>query len=229
MVYAYLRISTDKQYIRNQKEEILNYTAQNSLFVDKWITEIISGKISKESRKLGRLLRRVKKGDTIIVTEISRLSRTLVEVMEIMSHCLKKGIRLYSIKEGYAFDDSINSQVLCFAFGLTADIERRMISMRTKEALAVRKASGVILGRKQGFCPKLSILISQKNKIIDYFNADRSMEYVCRACGVSRTTMSRFLRGNADAAAAFNLSKERRYQHDDKTLSPKDGNTSDVV
>lgn len=100
-------------------------------------------------RKLGGLIRRMKHGDTLIVTEISRLSRTLTDLMGIMGKCLEKGINLYTTKEGYSFDNSINSKVLCFAFGLVAEIERNLISMRTKEALALRKAEGVVLGRKK--------------------------------------------------------------------------------
>ena len=97
----------------------------------------------------GGLIRRMKHGDTLIVTEISRLSRTLTDLMAIMGKCLEKGINLYTTKEGYSFDNSINSKVLCFAFGLVAEIERNLISMRTKEALALRKAEGVVLGRKK--------------------------------------------------------------------------------
>ena len=210
MIYAYLRISTDKQYLSNQKEEILHYTAQNSISVDKWISETISGKVSRQSRKLGRLLKKARKGDTIIVTEISRLSRTLVEIMEIMSHCLRTGIRLFSIKEGYSFDDSLNSQVLCFAFGLTADIERRLISMRTKEALAQRKASGMVLGRKRGCCPKMALLESVKDEIRELFRKDMPLSQICRKYKVSRTTMARFLRSDESLSLAFSKSRERR-------------------
>ena len=98
----------------------------------------------------------MKRGDTLIVTEVSRLSRTLTDLMAIMGKCLEKGINLYTTKEGYSFDNSINSKVLCFAFGLVAEIERNLISMRTKEALALRKAEGVVLGRKKGSYTKMN-------------------------------------------------------------------------
>lgn len=140
MVIGYLRVSTGKQHPANQKNEISRFAEGRGLEVEKWVTEIVSGKTRESDRKLGRLLKRMHKGDILIVTEISRLSRTLTDIMNIMGKCLEKGINLYTTKEGYSFDDTINSKVLCFAFGLVAEIERNLISMRTKEALAVRKA-----------------------------------------------------------------------------------------
>lgn len=140
MVIGYLRVSTGKQHPANQKNEISRFAEGRGLEVEKWVTEIVSGKTRESDRKLGRLLKRMHKGDILIVTEISRLSRTLTDIINIMGKCLEKGINLYTTKEGYSFDDTINSKVLCFAFGLVAEIERNLISMRTKEALAVRKA-----------------------------------------------------------------------------------------
>ncbi len=140
MVIGYLRVSTGKQHPANQKNEISRFAEGRGLEVEKWVTEIVSGKTRESDRKLGRLLKRMHKGDILIVTEISRLNRTLTDIMNIMGKCLEKGINLYTTKEGYSFDDTINSKVLCFAFGLVAEIERNLISMRTKEALAVRKA-----------------------------------------------------------------------------------------
>jgi len=210
MTYAYLRISTDKQFLENQKDAILNFAAKSDLVVDTWVTEIISGKVSKEGRKLGRLLKKAKKGDVIVVTEMSRLSRTLGEIMEIMSHCIKRGIILYSIKEGYSFDDSINSQVLCFAFGLAADIERRLISMRTKEALAARKAAGMKLGRRQGFCPKSLPLRKRMDEIADKLDADIAMEAIARSLSVSRATLVKFINEDPVLSVKYSERKSRR-------------------
>ena len=165
MVIGYLRISTDKQHLANQAEEITRYAASHQLTIDKWITEIVSGKCEIKKRKLGKLLKKLKRGDTIFVTEVSRLSRSLTEVMEIMGICVKKGINIYTTKEKYKFDDSINSKVLCFAFGLVAEIERNLISMRTKEALAARKAEGKKLGRQKGHCPKKTLLKQNESTI----------------------------------------------------------------
>lgn len=117
--------------------------------IDKWYTETVSGSVSSKERKLSGMLNRMQRGDALIVTEISRLSRTLLEIMTILNSCIKKEIILYSTKEGYVFQNDINSKVLGFAFGLMAEIERNLISMRTKEALARRKQEGVKLGRKK--------------------------------------------------------------------------------
>lgn len=162
MVVGYLRVSTEKQHLSNQQDEILRFAQTRNMEIDRWVTEVVSGKKDQKDRKLGSILRRLKNGDTLIVTEISRLSRTLTEIMTIMGHCLDKGITLYSTKDGYAFDDTINSKVLCFAFGLVAEIERNLISMRTKEALALRKAEacssaeGKVFARSSGFCPRIA-------------------------------------------------------------------------
>ena len=117
-------------------DEISRYAASQNWTIDKWVTEVVSGRREVKSRKLGRLIKSLKRGDTIVVTEVSRLSRSLTEIMTIMGTCVKRGVNIYTTKEKYQFDDSINSKVLIFAFGLVAEIERNLISMRTREALA---------------------------------------------------------------------------------------------
>ena len=132
MIIGYLRVSTGKQNPANQQDEIRRFADSRNLSVSQWVTEVASGKKKGCDRKLGGLIRRMKRGDTLIVTEVSRLSRTLTDLMAIMGKCLEKGINLYTTKEGYSFDNSINSKVLCFAFGLVAEIERNLISMRSR-------------------------------------------------------------------------------------------------
>lgn len=149
-VVAYLRVSTEKQFLENQQEEIIRFAEKNGLNIDRWYMETVSGKVSTKERKLSGLLEKMKPGDSLIVTEISRLSRTLLEIMTILNSCIKKKVVLYSTKEGYVFQNDINSKVLGFAFGLMAEIERNLISMRTKEALARRKQEGKHLGRRKG-------------------------------------------------------------------------------
>lgn len=196
MVVAYLRVSTEKQFLANQREEILRFAEKNELMIDKWYTETVSGKVSSKDRKLAGVLNRMQKGDTLIVTEISRLSRTMLEIMTILNSCIKKQVVLYSTKEGYVFQNDINSKVLGFAFGLMAEIERNLISMRTKEALARRKKEGVKLGRKKGTCPAMRVLRENRRRLKRDSQRGVSCSELARQMGVSRTTMFRFLRSN---------------------------------
>ena len=170
MIAGYLRVSTGKQHLANQKEEIIRYAAAKQITVDFW------------------------------VTEISRLSRTLTDIMEIMAKCLRKKIRLLTTKEGYTFDDSINSKVLCFAFGLVAEIERNLISLRTKEALGMRKANGVVLGRRKGSCTKLNILIANSQTVLAMLEEQRTIIDICRHFGISRETFNKYRRLTPAAA-----------------------------
>ncbi len=190
MIVAYLRVSTSKQHLSNQQDEIERFAHSKSITVNRWVTEIVSGKKNKKERKLGSVLKKLKEGDTLIVTELSRLSRTLTDIMAIMGQCLEKKITLYSTKDGYAFDNSINSKVLCFAFGLVAEIERNLISMRTREALALRKAEGVILGRRKGSFTKLKILIDNRQEVIGMLQSGKTIASICRHYDVSRDTFN---------------------------------------
>lgn len=192
-VVAYLRVSTEKQFLENQRAEILRFADRNGLIIDKWYTETVSGSVSSKNRKLSGVLDRMKPGDSLIVTEISRLSRTLLEIMTILNSCIKKRVVLYSTKEGYIFQNDINSKVLGFAFGLMAEIERNLISMRTKEALARRKKEGVCLGRRKGDAPKMNMLINNRRLVMMERRRGASCSALAKQMGVSRTTMFRFL------------------------------------
>lgn len=192
-VVAYLRVSTEKQFLENQKEEIVRFAEKNGLEINKWYMETVSGKVSSKDRKLAGLLDKMQAGDCLIVTEISRLSRTLFEIMTILNSCIKRGVVLYSTKEGYVFQDDINSKVLGFAFGLMAEIERNLISLRTKEALARRRNEGKHLGRKKGNMPKMNILQEHKRQLVKDHERGKSCAALARQMGVSRTTMFRFL------------------------------------
>lgn len=196
MIVAYLRVSTGKQLLENQKNEISAFAQNRNMVIDQWVTEIASGCKQRNDRKLGTLLRRMKKGDSLIVTELSRLSRTLIDIMTIMGTLLQKGVVLYSTKERYSFDNSLNSKVLCFAFGLVAEIERNLISMRTREALALRREQGVKLGRKKGSYTKQKILLNNRNEIIRTINSGQSIASICRKYHVSRETFNRFRRNH---------------------------------
>ena len=192
MIIGYLRVSTEKQNPENQRDEIRRFAEEKSLAVDSWVVETVSGKIAHKKRKLGRLLRKMNKGDTLIVTEISRLSRSLTEIMAIMGECLDRQINIYTTKERYTFDNSINSKVLCFAFGLVAEIERNLISMRTKEALALKRAEGVRLGRRPGSDVKMQVIRDNLARIEAMLASGMTVTKICRKIGISRNTWYKF-------------------------------------
>ena len=192
MTIGYLRVSTGKQNPENQREEIRRFAEEKEMCVSSWIMETASGKIPYRKRKLGRTLKRMKHGDVLIVSEISRLSRSLTEIMSIMGGCLEKGICIYTTKERYTFDNSINSKVLCFAFGLVAEIERNLISMRTREALAVKKAEGVRLGRRPGSTVKMQVIEANEPRIEAMLQNGVSVTKVCKRLGISRNTYYKY-------------------------------------
>ena len=192
MTIAYLRVSTGKQNPENQRDEIRRFAEEKNITIDQWVIETASGKLAPRKRKLGRVLGRMKKGDTLIVSEISRLSRSLTEIMTIMGQCLEKEISIYTTKERYTFDNSINSKVLCFAFGLVAEIERNLISMRTKEALAVKKAEGVRLGRRPGSNVKIELIEQNEERIARMLDSGMSITQMCRKIGISRHTWYKY-------------------------------------
>ncbi|WP_418495990.1 recombinase family protein [Coprobacter sp.] len=194
MVFAYLRVSTGKQHLENQMKEIEKFASRKGLVIDVWIKEVVSGKKNEKFMALGKLKRKVKKGDIIIITEISRLSRTLHEVMSILGYFLDTGVLLYSTKDGFEFDDSISSQVMAFAFGLAAQIEHKLISQRTREALAVRKAAGVQLGRKKGDNYKQRSLLEHKKQIREMLQQGVSISNICRHFNICRDTFYAFRR-----------------------------------
>ena len=150
MNYGYIRVSSDKQTVENQRFEINNFCRREGITIDGWIEETISGTKAYNKRLLGRLLKRIKKEDLIICAELSRLGRNLFMIMEILNICMTKEAKVWTIKDNYRLGDDIQSKVLAFAFGLSAEIERNLISQRTKEALARKKAEGVVLGRPNG-------------------------------------------------------------------------------
>lgn len=150
MNYGYIRVSSDRQTVENQRFEITRFCELKSLKVEGWIEETVSGTKAYGKRRLGALLRRVQPGDLIVCSELSRLGRSLYMIMEILSYCMRREVRVWTIKDGYRLGDDIQSKVLAFAFGLSAEIERNLISQRTREALARLRAEGKRLGRPKG-------------------------------------------------------------------------------
>lgn len=193
MNYAYIRVSTDKQSFENQQFEILKFADQKSIKIDQWVQETISGTKVLNDRILGKLIPTLTHNDTIIVTELSRLGRSLMEVMGLLNTLMEKQVKIMSIKEGYELGDTIDSKILAFAFSLSADIERSMISSRTKEALSRKKNEGKILGRPKGSFSKTTKLMGKENDILNLIEKKVSITAIARILGVHRFTVKNFI------------------------------------
>lgn len=163
MNYAYLRVSTGKQTVQNQKMEIRKYCKNKKLTNVIFVEETISGTKDYSKRKLGKLIEVLETGDTLVITELSRLGRSLMMIFNILDILLKKKIKVYAIKENYELGDNIQSQVIAFAFGLSAQIERDLISERTKMGLDRAKKQGIHIGRKKGRNPKNINFLEKQN------------------------------------------------------------------
>lgn len=150
MIYGYIRVSTDQQTVENQKYQIQKFCKANKIKVNVWVEEVISSRKPLKDRKLGLLLTKIKKGDILIANEISRLGRNMLEVMGILQTCLEKECQIWTLKENYRLGSDIQSKVLAFAFSLAGEIERQMISQRTKDSLSRLKNDGIQLGRPKG-------------------------------------------------------------------------------
>lgn len=137
-----IRVSSNKQTLEHQRFEIEQFVKSQGLEVDNWIEEKISSRKALKKRKLGDLLENLQENDILISCEISRLGRSLLEVMRILEICLTKNYQVWTLKENYRLGNDIQSKVLAFAFGLAAEIERNLISQRTKSSLANLKATG---------------------------------------------------------------------------------------
>lgn len=195
MIYGYIRVSSDKQTVENQRFEIRNFCQYQNLKIGDWIEETISGTKSYDKRQLGKLLKKVNKDDIIICSELSRLGRNLFMIMEILNICMNKECRVWTIKDNYRLGDDIQSKVLAFAFGLSAEIERNLISQRTKEALARKRAEGVVLGRPRGrkSSPDKYKLSGKEVLICELLKNRTSLRKIAKLCHVNRNTLARFI------------------------------------
>ncbi|MBQ6983862.1 MAG: recombinase family protein [Paludibacteraceae bacterium] len=154
MIYGYLRVSSDEQDVNSQKQGVEKFAEAKGWTIEEYITdEGVSGGKDPDKRNLGPLLKKIKKDDVIIASEISRLGRDLYMVMDILHFCMERECIIYTVKDNFTLGTDIQSKVLAFAFGLSAEIERQMIQQRTREGLKLRVKLGVLLGR----CPREDI------------------------------------------------------------------------
>ena len=182
MIYGYIRVSSDKQTVENQRFEINNFCSKNSILIDGWIEETISGTKNYNKRELGKLLRKVRKDDLIICAELSRLGRNLFMIMEILNICMTKECRVWTIKDNYRL-----------GVGLSAEIERNLISQRTKEALARKKAEGMVLGRPKGSKNTKRKLDGKEGNILRMLESGMTKVQIAKQLKISRNTLYLFL------------------------------------
>lgn len=197
MIYGYIRVSTGHQTAANQRYEIERFCAREKLCVGRWIQETISGTEAYRKRKLGRLLTHIKANDIIICAEMSRLGRNLFMIMEILNICMRKGCKVWTIKENYRLGNDMQSKILAFALSLSAEIERNLISQRTSEALKLRKKQGKTLGRPKGkgIAPMKYKLYGKRKYINNALMNGMTKNEICKKLGVSRETLRRYLNG----------------------------------
>ena len=193
MIYAYVRVSTDKQTLENQVFEVENFCQEEGININHWITEKISGTKDYEKRELGRTIKKLKAGDILICSEISRLGRNLFQIMTILNKCMQREAQVWTIKENYRLGADIQSKVLAFAFSLSAEIERNLISQRTKEALARIKAEGKKLGREKGSKNQTRVLDGKKEYILEQRRFGIPRAKIARKLGVSPSLMYKYL------------------------------------
>lgn len=190
---GYIRVSSNKQTLEHQRYEIENFALKEGIKIDIWVEEKISSRKALKNRKLGTILDNIQKNDVLISCEISRLGRSLLEVMRILETCLNKNCQVWTIKENYRLGNDIQSKVLAFAFGLAAEIERNLISQRTKSSLANIKAAGKKLGRPLAAESKKLKLTKNTQKIKNLLNQGVSKSRIAKILDVQRSTLRRFI------------------------------------
>lgn len=191
-VFAYIRVSTDKQDVENQRYEILKYANGKKLGNVEILEETVSGRKSWKNRKLGELIERLQRKDILIVPELSRLGRSMLEIMELLSILLRKGVELHVVKSNQVLKDDLQSKVFAMAFSIAAEIERELISQRTREALRRRKAEGKPLGRPKGsYSSKLD---RYREQIEEFLSKGVSISSIAKIIGVSYPTLWSYVR-----------------------------------
>ncbi len=194
MIYGYIRVSTDRQTTENQRLEILKFADEKRLHIDQWVEETISATRHLDERQLGQLLGQIQADDVLIVTELSRIGRSILEVMSILHRIMETEAKAFTTKERYELGNTISSKVLAFAFSLSAEIERSMISSRTKEALARKKSEGKRLGRPTGSYATATKLTGKEEIIRELLSKKVSYSAIARILDVNRGTLTSFVK-----------------------------------
>lgn len=189
--FAYLRVSTSDQDLDKNKSDILFFANENKLGHVHFAEEKVSGTIHWKKRELGSIIDSLSRGDHLIISEFSRLGRSMLECMEIIGICLEKGINLYAIKGSWKLDNSIQSKIMAMMFSIASEIERDLISKRTSEALRVRKEKGLPLGRPKG--TGKSKLDAYKDEIMALLNNGSSKVFITKRYKTSASNLHHWL------------------------------------
>ncbi len=193
-VYAYLRVSTEEQDYENQRYGIIKYCEYRDIKISKeYVDEGVSGTVNYKKRNLGKLLRVLKKGDYVIVSELSRLSRSMIDMYSLAKIFADKEVRVFCLKENLELGNTAIGLMIMTVFAFSAQIERERISERTREALAKRKSEGMKLGRPVGSKNNIYKLTGKEKFIFDMMVQKVSKRKIARKCGVSVITLNRFL------------------------------------
>jgi DNA invertase Pin-like site-specific DNA recombinase len=185
-----LRVSTNQQDVDNQRHGILEYANQKNLGHLEFVSDSVSGQKRWCERELGQLLTNTaSSGDVIIFAEISRMARSTLQVLEILECCMHKGLKVHIAKQQMVLDDNLPSRITATVLGLAAEIERELISMRTKEALAKRKASGKPLGRPLGRQSAKLKLDARKQEIQMYLDKGISKRSIAKLVECAPSTL----------------------------------------
>ena len=188
MIKAYLRVSTDRQDVENQRHGILEYANSRNLTGLQYVEDTASGKLNWRKRALGQMLDEMKSGDTVIFAEVSRIARSTLQVLEVLEYCTKQKIAVHIAKQQMVFDGSMQSKITATVLGMAAEIEREFISMRTKEALAARKKAGKTLGRPRGPA-EATKLDPYRAQIQDLLNKQVSKRSIAKIVEVAPSTL----------------------------------------
>lgn len=191
-VIGYLRVSTLDQDLEKNKADILKLANEKQIGKIQFVEEKVSGRIRWKDRKVGELIEDLDDGDSIVVSELSRLGRSMLECMEILSIATQKGIKIFAVKGNWELDQSIQSKIIAMAFSMAGEIERDLISQRTKEALRVKKESGAQLGRPKG--PGKSKLDAYRPEIEALLSHGSSQRFIANRYKTTEANLHNWMR-----------------------------------
>ncbi|MGD0660475.1 MAG: recombinase family protein [Syntrophorhabdales bacterium] len=191
---GYLRVSTDGQDLEKNKADILHLANDKRLGHVEWVEEKVSGKVSWKDRKIKAVLDGMREGDNLIVAELSRLGRSMLDIMEILKIAKDKEVNVFAVKGNWTLNGTIESKIVGMVFAMAAEIERDLLSARTKEALRARKAAGVRLGRPKG--PGKSRLDPYRPEIEALLKNGSTQRYIARRYKTTPANLSNWLKKN---------------------------------